>query len=180
MLAASTAGTISAVYLIGQDPVANLGAEAITALQALSLLVVQDCFLTETAKLATVVLPGATFAEKDGTFTNLERRVQRLRQAVTTPGEAHQDWQIVSDLGVALGGDFDYRQSSDIFAEIAVVVPMYRGITVAGLGSKGLQWPRRGADGSGSESLYDHDEQPEVFDLALRPTNDARVGSSLE
>ncbi|HLZ10563.1 MAG TPA: NADH-quinone oxidoreductase subunit NuoG, partial [Chloroflexota bacterium] len=179
VLSAAAAGTISALYLIGQDPVSNLGAEAVSALQKLSLLVVQDIFLTETAKLATVVLPGATGAEKDGTVTNLERRIQRVRQAVTPPGEARPDWRIVSDLGVALGGDFDYRQASDILAEIAVVVPMYRGLTVAKLGSKGLQWPRR-ADGSGTESLYDQQDGPEFFDLAPRPQGDVRVGSSSE
>lgn len=179
LLGAATAGTISALYLIGQDPVASQGEAARTALGKLDFLVVQDAFLTATAKLATVVLPGATFAEKNGTFTNLERRVQRLREAVTTPGEARQDWRIVSDLGVALGGDFDYREATDVLSEISTVVPMYRGITAAKLGSKGLQWPRRGADGTGTESLYAAEDSPEIIDLgASGASSDARVGSS--
>ncbi|MGH2458069.1 MAG: molybdopterin oxidoreductase family protein, partial [Chloroflexota bacterium] len=118
---------------------------------------VQDTFLTETAKLASVVLPGAAFVEKDGTYTNLERRIQRLRAGAPLPGEARPDWQIIRDLGVALGGDFDYQSSADVLAEIALAAPIYHGVTTGRLGSTGLQWPRRGTDGHGSESLYDDD-----------------------
>ena len=177
VLGAAESGAISALYLIGHDP-ASLGPAAQSALRKLDLLVVQDTFLTETAKLATVVLPGATFAEKSGTFTNLERRVQRLREAVTVPGEARQDWRIVSDIGVALGGDFDYREATDVFSEIAVVVPMYHGMTLAKLGSKGIQWPRRGADGAGTESLYAAEDSPAMFDISpVGETGNVRLGS---
>ena len=178
ILGAAAAGSISALYLIGQDP-AVAGPEVQAALKRLDLLVVQDAFLTETAKLASVVLPGATFAEKTGTFTNLERRVQRLREAVKVPGEARQDWRIVSDLGVALGGDFDYREASDVLSEIAIVVPIYRGVTLAKLGSKGIQWPRRGADGTGTESLYAAEDEPAIIDLSTSgETGIVRVGSN--
>ncbi|HVC34385.1 MAG TPA: NADH-quinone oxidoreductase subunit NuoG [Chloroflexota bacterium] len=160
MLAAANEGGLAALYLIGQDPAgAGPGAEqARAALQKLDFLVVQDTFLTETAKLASVVLPGAAFAEKDGSFTNLERRVQRLRTGVSPRGEARPDWRIIRDLGIALGGDFDYQTSADVLSEIGVAAPIYRGITASRLGATGVQWPRRGSDGGGTESLYSGDD----------------------
>jgi NADH-quinone oxidoreductase subunit G len=173
------AGQVSALYLIGHDPVGDDTTGARAALSALDFLVVQDIFLTETAKLATVVLPGAAFAEKDGTYTNLDRRVQKLNRAVVPNGEARADWEIVRDVGLALGGDFDYQTASNVLAEIALTVPMYRGMTASRLGSKGLQWPRRATAGAGTESLYGAEDGPEFFDLApLATGGDARVGSS--
>ncbi|HEX5415393.1 MAG TPA: NADH-quinone oxidoreductase subunit NuoG [Chloroflexota bacterium] len=165
---------LSALYLIGQDPVASYGPEAADALARLDFLVVQDIFLTETAKLATVVLPGAAFAEKDGTYTNLERRVQRLKAAVLPPGEAKPDWAIIRDVANALGADFDYSTAADVLTEIALTVPMYAGLTMARLGSKGVQWPR-GAKGAGAESLYG--EEGTRLD-AVPLAADTRVGST--
>lgn len=152
-------GTVAALYLIGQDPLADPArADHVRSVLAkLDFLVVQDIFLTETAKLATVVLPGAAFGEKDGTYTNLERRVQVLQQGVRPRGEARPDWQIIRDLGIALGGDFDYQTSADVLAEIAVAAPIYRGLTTARLGATGVQWPRRGPEGTGTESLFGDD-----------------------
>ncbi len=160
-LRAAADGQLAALYVIGHDPVTNSpDPEAVrSALGKLDFLVVQDIVLTETGKLASVVLPGAAFVEKDGTFTNLERRVQRLRAGTTPRGEARPDWQIIRDLGVALGGDFDYQSSSDVLAEIALAAPIYRGITTGRLRAGGLQWPRRGSDGGGTESLYDGNDQ---------------------
>jgi NADH-quinone oxidoreductase subunit G len=173
------AGQVSALYLIGHDPVGDDTAGARAALNALDFLVVQDMFLTETAKLATVVLPGAAFAEKDGTYTNLDRRVQKLNRAVVPTGDARADWEIVRDIGLALGGDFDYQTASNVLAEIALTVPMYRGMTASRLGSKGLQWPRRATAGAGTESLYGAEDGPEFFDVApLAAGGDARIGSS--
>ncbi len=156
MLANARDGGIDVLYLVGQDPLGDPATadEARAALERVETLIVQDIFLTETAALATVVLPGAAFGEKDGTYTNLERRVQRLHEAVKPRGEARPDWRIIRDLGIALGGDFDYESSADVLAEIALAAPIYRGITQGRLGSGGLQWPRRASDGTGTESLY--------------------------
>lgn len=159
-LASARDGELAALYLIGHDPVANSpDSEAVrAALARVDFLVVQDIFMTETAKLASVVLPGAAFAEKDGTYTNLERRVQQLRVGVKPRGDARPDWRIIRDLGVALGGDFDYERSSDVLAEIALAAPVYRGITSSRLGAAGLQWPR-GSGHGGTESLYGDENQ---------------------
>lgn len=148
-------GGARALYLIGHDPVGQSGDSIIrAALERLELLVVQDVFLTETARLARVVLPGVTFAERDGTYTNLERRVQRLRPGVKPPGEARPDWQIVRDVANALGGGFDYATPQEVMAELTVAAPIYRGITYARVGDKGLQWPRRLTGRKGTTSLY--------------------------
>jgi formate dehydrogenase major subunit len=111
------------------------------ALHKVNFLVVQDIFLTETAALADVVLPAACFAEKDGTFTNTERRVQRVRKAVNPPGEARADWQVLSDLIQRLGHSADYQSPAEIMAEIARVTPQYRGIDYDRIDAVGLQWP---------------------------------------
>jgi NADH-quinone oxidoreductase chain G len=176
-LAALGNDSLAALYLIGHDPVGDPAtAEAAkTGLANADFVVVQDIFLTDTAKLAHVVLPGAAFAEKDGTFTNLERRVQRQRVAVTPPGEARLDWQIIRDLGIALGGDFDYQDASDVTAEIALAVPQYAGMTATRLGSKGIQWPR--ATGAGTESLYAADAEGIKFNLSKVGAGPSRVGS---
>jgi NADH-quinone oxidoreductase subunit G len=160
MLSSASDRNLAALYLLGQDPVADTATSdlARAALARVDFLVVQDIFLTETAKLATVVLPGAAFGEKDGTYTNLERRVQRLRVGVQPRGSARPDWQVIRDLGIALGGDFDYQSAADVLAEIAVAAPIYHGITMARLGSTGLQWPRRASGGVGTEALYGEDD----------------------
>jgi predicted molibdopterin-dependent oxidoreductase YjgC len=105
-------------------------------------LVVQDIFLTETAKLADVVLPAASFAEKDGTFTNTERRVQRVRKAVQPAGSSMADWKIICELAGRMGGrGFDYEHPSQIMDEIARLTPSYGGISFERLENGGLQWP---------------------------------------
>jgi predicted molibdopterin-dependent oxidoreductase YjgC len=121
------------------EPDAN---HAVEALKRLEFLVVQDIFLTETAKLANVVLPGVSFAEKDGTFTNTERRVQRVRKAVSLTGNARSDWQIVCQLAAKMGGKgFDYQNPSQIMDEIARLTPSYGGISYERLERGSLQWP---------------------------------------
>ena len=134
-------------------------------LSALDFLVVQDIFLTETAQMADVVLPGASFAEKDGTFTNTERRVQRVRQAVEPPGEARPDWQIVLDLArridslqpthsAAPFAGWDYRSPAAVMDEIAALTPSYGGISHERLEGQGLQWPCPTADHPGTPTLH--------------------------
>jgi len=124
------------------------------ALKKLDLLVVQDLFLTETAKLAHVVLPSACFAEKDGTFTNTERRVQRIRKSVVAPGEAKPDWEIIAELANRLGYPMDYAGPAQIMEEINRITPSYGGITYDRLEKEGLQWPCPNADHPGTKFLH--------------------------
>ena len=102
---------LKAMYVMGEDPVMSEAHASFVreALQGLDLLVVQDIFMNETAKLADVVLPAFCFAEKDGTFTNTERRVQRVRKAVDPPAQAREDWRIVADISSRMGYDMDYN-----------------------------------------------------------------------
>jgi predicted molibdopterin-dependent oxidoreductase YjgC len=127
------------------------------ALANLDFLVVQDIFLTETAELADVVLPAAAWAEKEGTFTATDRRVQRVRKAVEPPGEARADWEIVCDLGrrLAPGLRWDYASSSHIMEEISPLTPSYGGVSYQRLEECGfLQWPCRSAEDPGTPFLY--------------------------
>jgi predicted molibdopterin-dependent oxidoreductase YjgC len=105
------------------------------------LLVVQDIFLTATAEMADVVLPGVSFAEKDGTFSNTERRVSRVRQAIAPMGEARQDWKIIQDISTLVGYPMNYSGPEEIFREMAALTPSYSGLTYARLEGDGLQWP---------------------------------------
>jgi len=136
---------IKCLYIMGENPMVSdpdIG-HVKHALESLDFLIVQDIFLTETAQLADVVLPAACWAEKDGTFTNTERRVQLIRKAVNPPGEALEDWLIIKKLAEKMGyGDkFNYNSPRDIFEEIRRVTPQYAGITYERLGVDGIQWP---------------------------------------
>ncbi len=123
-----TPGTVKALYVLGADPAADYPSSR-AALEELELLVVQDLFLTETAKLADVVLPAAAFAEHEGTFTNTERRVQRFYPAVAAPGDAQPDWWILAELARELGYDWGYQEAGDVLAEVVQVVPLYAGVS---------------------------------------------------
>jgi predicted molibdopterin-dependent oxidoreductase YjgC len=120
----------------------------------LDFLVVQDIFLTETAQLAQVVLPGASFAEKEGTFTNTERRVQLIRRAIPPVGDSKPDWQIVAALATRLGLPLHYDSPSQIMAEIASLTPIYGGIAYDRLGDEGLQWPCPDREHPGTKFLH--------------------------
>jgi len=149
-------GAIRGLYLVGENALLTEPdmTETEAVLRGLDLLVVQDIFLTETAKLAHVVLPAASFAEKDGTFTNTERRVQRIRKAVEPPGQAMADWQIVCALSRRLGYPMAYGHPGEIMAEIARLVPIYGGISYDRLESGSLQWPCPHRDHPGTPVLY--------------------------
>ena len=137
-------GQIKAIYIIGENPVLSepQAKHAVEALERLEFLVVQDCFLTETARLAHIVLPGVTFAERDGTFTNTERRVQLVRKAIEPIGNAKPDWWIACQIGQRMGGrGFDFTRPSQIMDEIARLTPSYGGISYRRLEKGGLQWP---------------------------------------
>jgi predicted molibdopterin-dependent oxidoreductase YjgC len=120
-------GQIRALYVVGENPLATLPAstEIRAALDRLELLVVQDPFLTETAQMAHVVLPACTYAEKDGTFTNLEGRVLRVRQAMDAIGESVPDWHIMTTLANGLGCEWEYESANDIQTEIMKLLPGY-------------------------------------------------------
>ena len=120
-------GQIKALYVLGENPLATLPAsmEVRAGLERLELLVVQDPFLTDTAKLAHFVLPACTYAEKDGTFTNLEGRVLRVRQAMDPLGESLPDWHIMTALANAMGCRWEYQSPNDIQAEIMKLLPGY-------------------------------------------------------
>ena len=137
-------GKIKAIYLVGENPIlSEANAKHIEeAINKLSFFVVQDIFLSETAKLADVVLPAVTFAEKDGTFTNTERRVQRIRKAIEPVGDSRPDWRITCEIAKKLGGKgFDFSHPVEIMEEIASLTPSYKGISYDRLENGGLQWP---------------------------------------
>jgi formate dehydrogenase major subunit len=149
-------GSIRGLYIFGEDPAVadpNI-AHVQSGLEKCDFVVVQDLFLTETAKYADVVLPGASFAEKDGTFTNTERRVQRIRKAVNPPGEARPDWQIFRDLSNKMGYELRYESAEDVFEEIRSLLPQYKGISYARLEEVGLQWPVPTEDHPGTSVLH--------------------------
>ncbi len=148
---------IKALYIVGEnpmlsDPDINHVKES---LKKLEFLVVNDMFLSETAELAHIVLPAASFAEKSGTFTNTERRVQMVRKAIESFGDSRPDWWIVSEIAKRLGAKgFEYADPSDIMDEIASVTPIYGGIAHSRLGSEGLQWPCLNPEHPGTKFLH--------------------------
>jgi predicted molibdopterin-dependent oxidoreductase YjgC len=124
-------------------------------LKALDFLVVQDIFLTETAQLADVVLPATTFAEKNGTFTNTERRIQKIRKAIEPIGESRPDWQIICDLAIKMGEDgFAFESAEEVFKELASLTPQYAGVTYERIDDIGLQWPCPTEDHPGTPFLH--------------------------
>ena len=137
-------GKVKAMYLMGENPsLSDPDSKHVReAMQKLEFLIVQDIFLTETAEYAHVVLPATSFAEKDGTFTNTERRVQRVRKALEPVGDSRPDWWITCEIARRMGAKgFDFKDPAEIFNEIARVTPSYGGISYDRLEEGGLQWP---------------------------------------
>ncbi|MBI1922967.1 molybdopterin-dependent oxidoreductase [Candidatus Poribacteria bacterium] len=128
-----------AVYLVVGVPERPLDATEKAALEKVDFLVVQDIFLSDAAQLADVVLPGVTFAEKDGTFTNSKGWVQRIRKTIDLPGDARVDWEIIQQLAKRLGGDMDYHFAGEIAMEIAEQVPGYQDATHQKIGDGGTK-----------------------------------------
>lgn len=143
MTLAAHDGKLKALYIMGENPVMSDPDinHTIKALKNLDFIVVQDIFMTETAELADVVLPAACFAEKDGTFTNTERRLQRVRKAVTPPGDAKEDSAIIIGLSRRMGYEMEYNFTEEVLQEIGKVWPAVAGITYGRIDSMGLQWP---------------------------------------
>jgi len=168
MFPAALEGRVRAMLIMGENPMlsdANTS-HVKKALESLDFLIVQDIFLTETARMADVVLPAASFAEKDGTFTNTERRVQRVRKALDPPGNAMADWEILCGLAQRVSrkiqarqaemsegnsssprvrpfshGYWDYKSAAEIFEELTALIPSYAGMSYDRLERRGLQWP---------------------------------------
>jgi formate dehydrogenase alpha subunit len=149
-------GSVKGLYIVGENPMLSDPdiAHVEEGLKNLDFLVVQDIFLTETALLADVVLPAASFAEKEGTFTNTERRVQRVRKAVESPGEAREDWDIICDLSSRMGYNMSYGSASEIQEEIAEVTPIYGGIYYDRIDKVGIQWPCPDRSHPGTKFLH--------------------------
>ncbi len=150
-------GQLRCLVILGEDPVVTDPAQhrVQRALAALDTLIVVELFLTDTAASADIVLPAASFAEKDGTFTSTERRVQRVRRAVAPPGAARADWEILEALAARLGRPMGFRSAEEIFTEMAALTPSYAGMTYARLAAHaGLQWPCPDADHPGTTVLH--------------------------
>ncbi len=156
MMPAAIEGRLKAMYIVGENPLVSDPdtRHAIEALESLEFLVVQDIFMTETAELADVVLPAACFAEKDGTFTNTERRIQLVNKAVKAPGRAKTDWWIIQELARRLGLDWNYKNSGQILDEIVSLTPSYAGVSLRRLKKGSLQWPVPDADHPGTPCLH--------------------------
>ena len=157
MLNGAEAGTIKSMYILGENPmISDPDVNHVEkCLKSLDFLIVQDIFLTETAQLADVVLPAASWAEKLGTLTNSERRVQFIRPAVQVPGDAKQDWWIIGEIARRMGYDgLTYGDPQEIADEIAKLTPSYGGITYGRVGDQGLQWPCPNGEHPGTPILH--------------------------
>lgn len=156
MMEAAGNGGIKALFIMGENPmVTDPDSHHVRhALENLDLLVVQDIFLTETAQLADVVLPAACWGEKDGTFTNTCRAVQRVRKAVSAPGEARADWEILTSIAQRMGAPWTFRSASEVFDAITQVTPSYAGMSFARLEEGPLAWPCPTPDHPGTPILH--------------------------
>jgi formate dehydrogenase alpha subunit len=143
MMPAIEEGKVKALLVVGENPmVTDPDLHHIEkALKNLDILIVQDIFLTHTAKMAHVVLAGTSFAEKSGTFSNTERRVLLVREAIKPVGESRPDWQIICDLSTRVGYPMKYDSPEEVFEEIKKLTPSYAGMSYKRLEEKGLQWP---------------------------------------
>jgi formate dehydrogenase major subunit len=156
MYEAALDGQIRAMVIFGEDVLQTDPDTRHTraALESLDFLVVQELFLSETARLAHVVLPGASFLEKDGTFTNGERRIQRIRRAIDPVPGSRPDWEILLALMAATGFPQPFRDPAAVMDEIASVAPIFAGVSYGRLGPDGLQWPVPAADHPGTATLH--------------------------
>jgi formate dehydrogenase major subunit len=158
MFDAAVAGDLRAMYVFGED-VAQTDpntAHVVHALESLEFLVCQDIFETETTRYADVILPASSFLEKDGTFTNAERRVQLVMPAIDPPGEARTDFEIIKAVSRALGHELPWATPADAMDEIAALTPDWAGISHERLGRRGLQWPVA-PDGTDAPILYERE-----------------------
>ncbi|MCL4386344.1 MAG: formate dehydrogenase subunit alpha [Actinobacteria bacterium] len=157
IISAAGDGKIKGLYIMGENPVISDpdSNHVRKCLSKVEFLVVQDIFLTDTAEYADVILPGAGFAEKDGTFTNTERRVERIRKVISPPGQAKADWEILCEIAGRTGyKGMDYKHPSEIMDEMASLTPVYGGINYDKLEPYGIQWPCPTKDHPGTPILH--------------------------
>lgn len=156
MFDAALSGGLKAMYIMGENPVISDpdSSHLIEAVKKLDFLVVQDIFMSDTAELADVVLPAVTFAEKDGTFTNTERRVQKIRRVIRPMYGAMPDWKIISEVSKKMGYDMGYRAPHEIMEEVALLTPSYGGILHHRLDNFGIQWPCPDTSHAGTPFLH--------------------------
>ncbi len=149
-------GRIKGMIMMGENPfLSDPNINVVKAcLAAMEFLVVQDIFLTETAEYADVILPGTSFPEKDGTYTNTDRYVQLARKAIIPPGQARTDWEVIADLSTRMGYPMSYESTAEIWEEIASLSPSFAGITHARLARSALSWPVPTLDHPGSTILF--------------------------
>ena len=146
-----------ATYIMGENPILTSpdGQHVRKVLESLDFLVVQDIFLTETAQLADVVLPAASFAEQEGTFINTERRVQRVRRAIKPVGQSKPDWEIIQALAQKLNLQWQYKSAKDVWDEVRQLTPHYfGGMSYERLEEQGLQWPCPGEGHPGTAIMH--------------------------
>ncbi len=160
MTGAMLDGSLKGMYIFGENPALSdpNTTHSVKAFKSLEFLVVQDLFMTDTAQLADVVLPGASFAEKDGTFTSSERRVQRVRKAVNSPGEAKTDLAIIDQIYKRIDGEGDLGktvEASDVFDEAVSFWPAMAGMSYRRLEADSLQWPCPTEDHAGTRFLFE-------------------------
>ncbi|MCX6262037.1 MAG: formate dehydrogenase subunit alpha, partial [Bacteroidia bacterium] len=157
IMSAAGKGTIKGLYIMGENPVISDpdSTHVRDCLNKVEFLVVQDIFLTDTAEYADVVLPSASFAEKDGTFTNTERRIERIRKVMAPPGQAKADWQILCEFAGRMGyKKMHYNHPSEIMDEIASLTPIYAGVSYERLNPYGIQWPCPTKEHPGTSILH--------------------------
>jgi formate dehydrogenase major subunit len=173
-------GKLKGLYLIGEDMgLVDSNARYVQqAFEKLELFIVQDIFFSQTARYADVVLPASPSLEKEGTFTNTERRIQRLYQVFEPLGQSRPDWQILQDVARALGASWNYRHPSEIMAEAASLTPIFAGVSYERLeGYRSLQWPVA-PDGTDSPLLYKErfnfpDGKARLYPMGYVPPSDA-------
>jgi formate dehydrogenase major subunit len=152
-------GTIKGMYMMGENPFLsdpNIN-KVRKALANLEFLVVQDIFLTETAEFADVILPATSFPEKEGTYTNTDRRVQIGRKAIDAPGQARPDWQIISEIATRMGYPMHYNAPEEVFRELAALSPSLAGLSYEKLGTTGELWPCPDPDQPGQSVIFVND-----------------------
>jgi formate dehydrogenase alpha subunit len=156
MIEQAAAGELKGMLVVGENPVTSFPHPSLVrkALTSLELLVVTDMFLTETAKLATVVLPAASFAEKEGTFTNFEGRVQRIRKAIEHVGNSLADWEIIVQLAHRIGHPMAYSSPRQVMDEIQELVPLYQRLAYADFEAEDLAWADLEGSHLGARRLY--------------------------
>ena len=156
MIQAMIDGKLKALYIIGENPKMSDPDQhhLEKALAKLELLICQDIFLSETAEKADIVFAAASVAEKDGTFTNTERRCMRVHKAIEPIGQVLADWQITARLATVMGYPMDYVDAEGIFKEMSGLTPSYGGMTYERLGLSGLQWPCPNAQHPGTQFLH--------------------------